>query len=262
MGFNIVKGRSFDQANEQNDRVSSILINERFAAQFGWTDPIGQRITIQDTLSVTVVGMMEDFYTWGFWSSIGPTMFRLKDDQALDMVVARVPENQVGAAIDFMEETWSALIPNRPTDIYTHEENVLAEAKDVNISILQMFLFLAVIAVVLSAIGLFTLVSINIQSRIKEIGIRKVLGASILRIATLINRPFLIVVGVASVLGAGLGTYLAGGLMGTIYTYHVTPNVISGLVPVFIILIIALVSISGKVMKAAKRNPVDSLRYE
>jgi putative ABC transport system permease protein len=262
MGFNIVEGRSFNRDNRQQDEANGILINERFASQFGWTDPVGQRITIQDTLSLTVVGMMEDFYTWGFFGSIGPTMFRLKDDQNLNVLVVKVPEAQVGGMIDYMEDTWMELIPDRPTNVNTHEENVMAEAKDINSSILVMFLFLAVIAVVLSAIGLFTLVSINIQSRIKEIGIRKVLGASVVRITTLINRPFLIIVGIASVVGAILGTFLAGGLMGTIWRYHVMPSMISGLVPVLIILIIALSSISGKVVKAARRNPVDSLRYE
>lgn len=262
LGFNVKEGRAFDQSNAQLDKASSILINERFASQFGWTEPIGQKVTIQDTLSLTVVGMLEDFYTWGFWGSIDPVMFRLKDDNELSMLIAKVPNEQLGATIGYLEDTWTELIPNRPTNVYTHEASVLGEAKDVNINILQMFLFLAAIAVVLSAIGLFTLVSINIQSRIKEIGIRKVLGASVVRIATIINRPFLIIVGIASVIGAVLGTFLAGGLMGTIWTYHVTPNIISGLIPVLIILIIAFVSISGKVLKAAKRNPVDSLRYE
>jgi len=262
LGFQVLSGRSFDLANRQKDKEESILINERFASQFGWTNPIGQRVTIQKTISLTVIGMVEDFYTWGFWGTIDPVMFRLKDDQELSMLIAKVPDAQLGATIDFMEETWTELIPNRPSRILTHEANVLGEAKDVNINILTMFLFLAVIAVVLSAIGLFTLVSINIQSRIKEIGIRKVLGASVIRITALINRPFLIVVGIASVLGAGSGVYLAGGLMGTIWTYHVTPSIISGLIPVMIILIVALSSISGKVVKAAKRNPVDSLRYE
>lgn len=262
LGFRVRQGRSFDEANRQNDKVNGILINERFASQFGWTDPIGERVTIQDTLNLTVVGLLDDFYTWGFWGSIDPVMFRLKDDQDLSMLIVKVPKEVLGGTIDYLEQTWTELIKNRPSNVLTHETEVLGEAKDVNVNILQMFLFLAVIAVVLSAIGLFTLVSINIQSRIKEIGIRKVLGASILRIATLINRPFLIIVGLASVVGAGLGTYLVSGLMGTIFTYHVTPNVISGLIPVFLILLVALLSISGKVVKAAKRNPVDSLRYE
>ena len=262
LGFNVIEGRPFDEANRQNDKVNGILVNERFASQFGWTNPIGERVTIQDTLNLTVVGMLEDFYTWGFWGTIDPVMFRLKDDQDLSMLIVKVPNEQLGGTIKYLEDTWTELIKDRPSNVFTHEANVLGEAKDVNVNILQMFLFLAVIAVVLSAIGLFTLVSINIQSRIKEIGIRKVLGASILRIATLINRPFLIIVGIASVVGAGSGTYLAAGLMGTIWTYHVTPNIISGLIPVFIILVVALLSISGKVVKAAKRNPVDSLRYE
>lgn len=262
LGFNIVEGRAFDQQNQELDKANGILINEIFASQFGWTDPIGQRVTIQDTLSLTVVGMMEDFYTWGLWSNIGPVMFRLQDDQNLSMLIAKVPEDQVGATIDYLEDTWVELIPDRPSNVFTHEANVLGEAKDVNSSILKMFLCLAVIAVILSAVGLFTLVSINIQSRTKEIGIRKVLGASILRIATLINRPFIIIVGVSSLVAAGSGVVMAGGLMGTIWTYHVTPNVISGLIPVLVILIVTLLSISGKVVKAAQKNPVDSLRYE
>jgi len=229
LGFNVLEGRSFNEQNKELDKSNGILINERFASQFGWTDPIGQRVTIQDTLSLTVVGLMEDFYTFGLWSNIGPVMFRLKDNQDLSMLIAKVPADQVGATIDYLEDTWSELIPNRPTNVFTHEVSILGEAKDVNSSILTMFLFLAVIAVILSAVGLFTLVSINIQSRTKEIGIRKVLGASILRIATLINRPFIIIVGISSLVAAGSGVVLAGGLMGTIWTYHVTPNIISGL---------------------------------
>lgn len=262
MGLQVVEGRAFDEANQEFDKENSILVNQEFAAQFGFNDPIGQRVTINDTLNLSIVGVLKDFYTWGFWGTIDPVMLRLKDDSDLPMLIAKVEPTQVGATLDYLEATWTELIPNRPTNIFTHEENVLGEAKDVNKSIVQMFLFLAAIAVVLSAIGLFTLVSINIQSRTKEIGIRKVLGASILRITTLINRPFLIIVGLASVVGAGLGVYLVGGLMGTIWTYHVTPNIISGLIPVFVILLVALFSISGKVMKAARQNPVKSLRYE
>ena len=94
LGFNMVEGRAFDQSNQELDKASSIIINERFASQFGWTDPIGQRVTIQDTLNLTVVGMMEDFYTWGL-GSIDPVMFRLRDDQNLTMLIAKVPGNNL-----------------------------------------------------------------------------------------------------------------------------------------------------------------------
>ena len=84
------------------------------------------------------------------------------------MLIAKVPEQQIGAAINYLETTWTELIPDRPTNVLTHEVNVLGEAKDVNVNILTIFLFLAGIAVILSAIGLFTLVSINIQKPYKR----------------------------------------------------------------------------------------------
>ena len=129
LGFNMVEGRTFDQSNQELDKASSVIINERFASQFAGPDPIGQRVNVQDTLNLTVVGMMEDFYTWGFWGSIDPVMFRLRDDQNLNMLIAKVPEQQIGAAINYLETTWTELIPDRPTNVLTHEVNVLGEAK-------------------------------------------------------------------------------------------------------------------------------------
>jgi len=262
MKFTLLDGRSFTPENQESDKQNSIVINEKMAAQFGWKQPVGQRITMNDTLQYTVVGVLKDFYAFGVWDSIDPTMFKLNDDSRLRMLVAKVDPKQESEMKDYLEKTWSEIIPNRPTNVVTHEVSVLGEARDVNTNIVQMFLFLAVIAVVLSAIGLFTLVSINIQSRTKEIGIRKVLGASIARITTLINRPFLIIVAIASILGGGIGIYVSSALMSSIWTYHVTPGIVSALIPILVILLVALVSISGKVINAAKRNPVDSLRYE
>ncbi|NVJ48683.1 MAG: ABC transporter permease, partial [Cytophagia bacterium] len=262
MKFTLVDGRSFTPENQESDKRNGIVINEKMAARLGWKNPVGQRITMNDTLQYNVVGVLKDFYPFGVWDSIDPIMFKLNDDSQLRMLIAKVDPKQEAAVKEYLEETWSQIVPNRPTNVVTHEISVLGEARDVNTNIVQMFLFLAVIAVVLSAIGLFTLVSINIQSRTKEIGIRKVLGASIARITTLINRPFLIIVGIASILGGGIGVYVSSALMSSIWTYHVTPGIISALVPIVVILLVALISISGKVINAAKRNPVESLRYE
>lgn len=262
LGFKVLEGRSFTAENQEVDKQNGIVINQKMASRFGWEEPIGQQITMNDSLRLTVVGMVKDFYTFGLWAPIEPMILKLKDDKDLSMLIAKVDPKQAGAIMDYLESTWSEVIKDRPARVYSHEINVLGEARDVNKNIVTMFLFLAVIAVVLSAIGLFTLVSINIQSRTKEIGIRKVLGASIARITTLINRPFLIIVGIASVLGGAVSVYFAGILMGSIWTYHVTPDLISALIPILTIQLIALLSISGKVIKMAKRNPVESLRYE
>lgn len=260
--FRVLDGRLFTPENQELDQQNSIIINEKLAARFGWDDPIGQRLTFSDDNQYTVVGMVKDFYQFGVWGTIDPLMFRLRDESELSMVIAKTNPEQEVAVKDFFEKVWGEVIPNRPTNVWTHEVSVLGEARDINKNIVQMFLFLAVIAVVLSAIGLFTLVSINIQSRTKEIGIRKVLGASVGKIAFLVNRPFLIIVGIGAIVGAGNGVFVSKLLMGSIWTYHVTPGVLSALVPILVILLVALVSVSGKVVKAAQRNPVESLRYE
>lgn len=261
-GLKVIEGRSFNEQNRETDRQGGVLINEKMAAQFGWDDPIGQQVTRFDTIRYTVVGMVKDFYVFGLWGEIDPVMIRLRNDDELTRMVVSVDPDKLGEYDDYLEEKWAEIIPDRPSNVILHKENVLGEAKEVNDHIVTIFMFLSVIAVILSAIGLFTLVSINIQSRTKEIGVRKVLGASIPRITALINRPFLIIVGIGSVLGAALAFFFTGSLMDMIWTYHMQVNALSIIIPIVMILLISFLSISGKVIKAAKRNPVESLRYE
>lgn len=261
-GFQVVEGRGFNEQNRQSDKNNSILVNEKMAARYGWDNAIGQQVTLYDTIRYNVVGMVKDFFIYGLWEELDPMMIRLRDDSELSMLVARVDPDEIQEVKSYMETKWGEMITDRPADILIHEQGVLGEARTVNDNIVAIFLFLAVIAVVLSAIGLFTLVSINILSRTKEIGIRKVLGATILRIGTLINRPFLIIVGIASVLGAIAAYMLTGVLMDSIWKYHMDLNFLSFFIPIFGMLLISLFSISGKVLKAARRNPVESLRYE
>jgi len=261
-GVTLLDGRLFDEQNRETDRAGGVVINERFAQTFGWTNPIGQSITRNDTIRYTVVGMVKDYYVFGLWGEINPVMMQLRNDDELRMVVASVDPDKTGEFDDYMAEKWSEVIPDRPSNVIIHKEDILGEAKEVNEHIVTIFLFLSVIAVILSAIGLFTLVSINIQSRTKEIGVRKVLGASIPKITALINRPFLIIVGIGAILGAIGAFMLTGPLMDMIWTYHMNVNVLSILLPIMLILLISFLSISGKVVKAAKRNPVESLRYE
>lgn len=261
-GVEVMQGRLFNEQNRETDRQGGVLINEKMAAQFGWTDPLGKQVIRFDSIRYTVVGVLKDFYIFGFWGKIDPVMMRLRNDDELSMVIASVDPEKLGEFDDYMAAKWSEVIPDRPSNVIIHKQDVLGEAKEVNDHIVTIFMFLSVIAVILSAIGLFTLVSINIQSRTKEIGVRKVLGASIPKITALINRPFLIIVGIGSILGAALAYAFTGTLMDQIWIYHMQVNALSLIIPIVLILLISFLSISGKVIRAAKRNPVESLRYE
>lgn len=123
-------------------------------------------------------------------------------------------------------------------------------------------MFLAIVAVILSLVGLYTLVSLNIIKKTKEIGIRKVLGASLLSLMKLINRDFIIILLIASVFGSALGYYLSEMLLSSIWTIYLDTTIWSFIIPVSIILVVSMVTLSGKVYQAAARNPVESIKYE
>ena len=105
-------------------------------------------------------------------------------------------------------------------------------------------------------------VSLRILKRTKEFGIRKIVGAPISVIAMHISKEFIILIGIASVLGAGMGYYLSNTLLSSIWENYVAIGLLSLLLPVIIIFIFSAITLSGKVIQTARQNPVDALRYE
>ena len=132
----------------------------------------------------------------------------------------------------------------------------------VNKNITVMFLFLGIVATILSAIGLFSLVSLNIIKRMKEIGVRKVLGASIPSIVNIVNKEFLINLSIASVIGSVAGYYMADKLMSSIWTYYLPVGPLAFVFAILIMFVISAITVGGKVDKAASENPAYTLRDE
>jgi putative ABC transport system permease protein len=142
------------------------------------------------------------------------------------------------------------------------QEDTMQEEKDINGSILKVNLFLAIVATLLSLIGMYNLVSLDIIRRTKEIGIRKIQGAPVPRIMFLVSKKFLIVLSVAAVLGCLGGYYLSLMLLDSIWDYFVTIRAGMLLSAVLIMFAATALTIVFKLLRAAFRNPVDSLRYE
>ena len=149
----------------------------------------------------------------------------------------------------------------RPYPGFFQEER-LAEAKDINKQIIKIYDFLAIVSVLLSLVGLYTLVSLTIIKKTKEIGIRKVLGAPIGSLLKLINRDFIIIITIASALGAYAGYMMSVSLMGSIWVYHMDPTVWSFIIPIVFIILVSAITLSRKVYVAASKNPVDAIKYE
>jgi ABC-type antimicrobial peptide transport system permease subunit len=256
----LIAGRDF-QRDSETDRKESIIVSEKLAKSFGWENPVGQKVTWMDTVQFYVIGVVKDVYTNGLWRENNPLMIRYTSPEKYSHVVVNMPLDKVKDVNKFMEAEWKQLFPKRLYNGRVINEGMV-EADTVNNNIVKMFAFLGIVALILSATGLFTLVSLNIIKRMKEIGVRKVLGASISNITRIINTEFIVILLIASVLGCALSYFAVDALMGSIYRYYQSTTSITFVVSVSMMFIISAVAIGYKVFTAASMNPVNTLRTE
>jgi ABC-type antimicrobial peptide transport system permease subunit len=266
MGLGLVEGRLFSNELEASDYKNSIVVNERMVEEFDWTEPIGQRVSINDSTTLTVIGVVKNFHMYGFWAPIQPVGLRLtslkfEDDGTYSFIIAKTNLDKTREVYDYLEDEWNNKIPNKTFGGF-FQDDLLNQAKEVNNNIMMIFVFLGTVAIVLSCLGMFTLVSINVIRRIKEIGVRKVLGGSISNIVFLINKDYLLLLFISSTLGVIFGYYMIDSLIASIFSYYKTMDVITFSIPIVTIILVSLAIASFRTLKTALVNPVTSLRYE
>ncbi|HEX6226493.1 MAG TPA: FtsX-like permease family protein, partial [Chryseolinea sp.] len=260
MDLKLVEGRDFIKDSE-TDRKESIIITQKMADLFGLEKPLGQQILWRDTIKLFVVGVIKDVYTTGLWREMEPMMIRYVLPDTYSQIVVSAKGGNVASVNDFMSKKWSELFPNR---LYPGRMlvNDLHEINSWNINIMYMYAFLGAVAMALSATGLFTLVSLNVIKRTKEIGVRKVLGASVLTIGRLVNTEFIIILTVASALGSWASFGWVNTILSSIWKYYQGVNVWTFLAGIGILFLVSFATIGFKIFKVATMNPVNSLRDE
>ena len=260
MDLKLVAGRDFIR-NSETDRKESVIITEKMVQLFDWDEPIGKEIIWKDTTKLYIIGVVKDVYTSGLWREMEPMMIRyVMHDQYSQLVVSTNVE-QVAEVNKFMKQEWNKVFPNRLYNGRMMRENMI-EVNEVNINIVYMFGIMGIITLLLSATGLFTLVSLNIIKRMKEIGVRKVLGASVSNIARIVNTEFVIILALASGLGSWAGYIQSDMIMGSIWRYYQSPNGATFIISISLLFVISFLAIGYKVFKAASMNPVESLKDE
>jgi ABC-type antimicrobial peptide transport system permease subunit len=228
---------------------------------FGWENAIGKELIWKDTTKLYVVGVVKDVYTSGLWRTMDPLMIRYVGPEKYSQIVVNAKAEDVASVNKLMESKWKEIFPNRLYNGYMLVENT-NEVDDVNKNIVSMYTFLGIIALMLSATGLFTLVSLNIIKRTKEIGVRKVLGASIGNITRIINTEFFIILILASVIGSVLSYLAVDLLMGNIWHYYRGTDAFTFIAAIGIMFLISIAVVGYKVFSAASMNPVNTLRDE
>lgn len=262
MGIRLTDGRLFDETRAGADRTNnSVLVNEMLVAGFGWNDPVGKTFTLYDTTRFTVIGVVEDFYTNGLWNKIPPTAMKLAGTERYYTLAVRGKPEDMSSILEYMRAKWKEQGTNFIFGGRLQEE-LMEEEKDINGSILKINIFLAIAATLLSLIGMYNMVSLDVIKRTREIGIRKIQGAPVHSLMYLISRKYLLITIIASILGIAGGTFLAKSLLDSIWDYFVDITPAMLLFSVSVLLLSTFLTIVFKIFSAAKRNPVVSLRYE
>jgi putative ABC transport system permease protein len=263
MGVNFKEGRNFSRAHGTDS--SAIILNEAAARQLGLAEPVvGTRVNIgtddQDKpIYASVIGLINDFHFTSFHDPIKPFGFFL-NQQNVNTLFVKINGDNIQASVDHVKQTWAKLVPSRPFE-FTFQDEQVAKLYNNEQRFKKLFSYFTLVAIAIACLGLLGLSAFTAQQRTKEIGIRKVLGASVLGITQLLSRDFLKLIVIAIVLSAPLAWYLMDQWLAS-FAYRIT---ISGWMFVLAALIaigIALFTISFQSIKAALANPVDSLRNE
>jgi ABC-type antimicrobial peptide transport system permease subunit len=188
-------------------------------------------------------------------------MLRLSPDEQYYNLAVRTRSEDIPQVLEFIAERWKTLGTNMIFGGRAQEE-LMQEEKDINGGILRINVFLAIVAMILSLIGMYNLVSLDIIRRTKEVGIRKIQGASVVSVMMLLSRKFIVVLCIASVAGCAAGYYLSNGLMDSIWDYFVAVKADALILAVAIITLSTALTLIIMITKAARRNPARSLKYE
>jgi ABC-type antimicrobial peptide transport system permease subunit len=260
LGIKLKEGRNFEPESA-TDRKESVIITEGLAKQLNMLQPIGKEIIWLDTVKYYVVGVVKDIYNNGLWEKMDPVMFRYAAKDNVNHILVKADADKLLVIDKYMEATWKTIFPDKLYDSDLMDDEMV-EADTVNKNLVKMFTFLGAVALMLSITGLFTLVSLNIIKKMKEIGMRKVLGASTWNITTIINKEFMIILLISCVLGSGLGWMLSSLFMQSIWDYYQEVSITSLIISATILITASVISIGYKLYKTTQLNPSNVLRDE
>jgi putative ABC transport system permease protein len=266
LGLEVIKGRDFS-SDHSIDAGGSIILNESAVNFLNLTSPIGTHYqafagmddNAKPWYEGTVVGVIKDFHYRNLHTRLQPLML-ISDPRRCDFMLIRTsPENYI-ETIATMERTWKKLIPERPFEYsFINDEIDVAYSSEKRFTALLKHSTL--LAVLISCIGLFGLASFSAKQRTKEIGIRKVLGATIANLVALLSKEYLLLVIAANIIACPTAYYLMNHWLQN-FTYRINISWDLFALAALLAFMIALATVSYHAIKAALANPVDSLRYE
>jgi putative ABC transport system permease protein len=257
----ILKGRNFSTAFP-SDSSQSVLVNESFAKKAGWKNPIGQVVNFwfDNNKKYNVIGVVKDYHFESLSQQIKPQLFTMKDANQYGKAFIKIRPTTETASLRHIEKTFKKLFPVSPyAYTFLDQENLKRYESEEKWK--QMMLFGAILTIFISCIGLFGLATLSAERRTKEIGIRKVLGASVAGIVQLLSTDFLKLVSLSFIFAFPAAWFAMDEWLKN-YPYRISIGVWMFLATAFIAISIAFLTVGWQSVRAAMINPVKSLKTE
>ena len=257
----MVAGRNFSPAFP-SDSTQSVIVNESFVKAANWKNPVGETVNYvwDNNKRYRVIGVVKDYHFASLTEKITPQLFTMNNNSLYGMYWIKIKPNTATASLKWIQKTFQQFYPMDPYSyVFKNDENKRQYA-DIE-KWKQIMLFGAALTIFISCIGLFGLSVLSAEKRTKEIGIRKVLGASVQQIVTTLSTDFIKLVVLALIIASPL-VYIAANKWLQNYPYRITISWCLFAFAALIVVFIAVATVSFQAIKAAVANPVESLRTE
>lgn len=265
MGMDIIQGRDFSR-DVSSDTTYAVLVNQAMVKRMAWDDPIGKKFIFQGggpnntDIEKRVVGVLKDYHQNSLYDAIEPIMVILSDENYF--VLVRTEEGDVKESLAAVENVWKDLFPNNTFQFEFLDQDFNSQyTADEKRSLI--FTVFSSLTIAIACLGLLGLAAFTTEQRTKEIGVRKVIGASVQSLVTLVSKEFFLLVGLGMLIAFPAAWYFTESWL-TNFAYHIE---LKGEWPTFLLsallaFVITLVTVGYHVMRAANSNPVKSLRDE
>jgi putative ABC transport system permease protein len=261
MGFTLAQGR-FLNLDNASDMEEGLIVNEAFVEKLNLDEPIDKIISVHEKKR-HIVGVIKNHVDNLFRSKEAePFVFYPAEKKYYKNMVVKAEHDDLAGIQKEAEKTWKDLFPGKPFNSQFQDDILLEGTKRTNSNLKNIFIFLTILGGLLSGSGIFSLASLNIAKRTKEIGIRKALGASVANVVMLLNKEFVIILSISVVLGSVAGYFLTKALLDEIYAYHITIQYIWVFLCASAVFVIGIATTTSTILQAARSNPVKTLRSE
>ena len=259
----LLAGRNFSE-DHPTDLTKAVLINETLAKKLGVENPVGETLTgfrrdggFRDPI---VIGLVRDFHIKSLHNRIEPLALMMEKYNYGPFLLIRMRSGPIFETIDMLKSSWEKVAPDRPFELSFLDENLNQQYAN-EVYWFRLLSHSALGAVLLSCLGLFGLASLAVARRTKEIGIRKVLGASVHHVMWLFSRDFIKLLLVANIIAYPVAYWMMTQWL-TNFAYRIELGIgVFGIAGI-LTLIVALLTVNFQTLKAARRNPVDALKDE